>query len=129
MSHPVTFGKLEGHVTDAITTLPIPNAEVTIDSALAVPVAVYTDSSGYYGYWFDESGSPFEVAVSATGYEPETATGIMVIAGGTTTQDFELQHDTNFVVPELPFGTITALFAMALGFTGFYAIAKHRKRI
>jgi len=127
--YPATYGKLQGYVTDANSGLPIPNAQVTINSAaFATPVTVPTDSSGYYEYWLDQSYSPLEATASATGYLPDTATGIIVNAGETTTQDFELQRGPDFVVPELPFGTITALSAAMLGFAGFYSVSKHRKR-
>ncbi len=49
-----------------------------------------TDENGYYSYWLDESHSPLTVTVSIPGYTDAEASGVTVISGTTTTQDFDV---------------------------------------
>jgi hypothetical protein len=93
---PPNFGLLEGTVdgtgrcdgaggpiADATVFVHGPNADYTLT----------TDDSGHYQWYFDAGNSPVDITVSAPGYLGQTVTGVVMTAGGTTTQDFTLRLD------------------------------------
>jgi uncharacterized repeat protein (TIGR01451 family) len=92
---PATWGKLQGTVEgkgycDA-SPAPLANALVTITTAGGTTVELTTNGNGYYSYWFDEGATPLSIAVTAAEHEAGAATGIVIIGGSTTTQDFSLR--------------------------------------
>lgn len=91
-----SFGTLEGVILDFVTTGPT----CTEASATMVPggVAAWTDPSGAYGPVYLEEG-PYDVTASALGFEDLTATGVSVLAGATTIQEFDLMRPVVDVTP------------------------------
>ncbi len=78
-----TTGTIAGLVTDATTGDPIERASVTVNG-----VSVLTGVDGYYSV--ELTLGTYTVTVSANGYEDSSQTNITVVAGETTTVDFEL---------------------------------------
>jgi len=93
---PATWGKVTGTVTglgycDAAGG-PLEGAEVLIESNNTVySVIVETDANGSYTHWLDSANSSLTVTASFPGYLSQTAEGVVVTPGGTTTQDFDLR--------------------------------------
>jgi N-acetylneuraminic acid mutarotase len=79
-------GTLEGTVTDASTGNPISGAQVSVSPLGASTV---TDANGHYSLTLPVG--TYDVTASAFGYVSQTANGVVVTDGGTTTQDFALQ--------------------------------------
>ena len=93
---PGNFGTLNGTVTglgqcDA-PGAPIEGATVFVDGPLE-DFTLTTDANGFYTWSFDAANSPVDITVSAPGYIGESATGVVITAGQTTTVDFELRLD------------------------------------
>ena len=82
-----SFGSLEGQIRDAYTSGPT----CTGASATIVPgdITAPADAAGDYGPVFLADGT-YDVTASASGFGDESATGVTVIAGTTTTMDFDL---------------------------------------
>jgi uncharacterized membrane protein len=78
-----TNGTLQGTVTDASTGLPIAGATVTAGSTTDT-----TDANGFYQMTL--AAGTYNVTASASGYTSQTASGVVVSAGATTTQNFAL---------------------------------------
>jgi N-acetylneuraminic acid mutarotase len=93
---PPNFGLLEGTVSGMgrcdVPGGPIPDATVFIDGPLQ-DFTVTADNNGHYQWYFDAANSPVDVTASAPGYLGATVTGVVITAGGTTTQDFNLRLD------------------------------------
>ncbi len=92
---PPTWGKLQGTVTglgycDA-NPAALAGAEVVIEDSSGVTVTVTTDASGDYSRWFDSADGPFNVSVTYPNHAAGSASSVVVSAGGTTTQDFDLR--------------------------------------
>lgn len=89
-----TWGKLNGTVTGLgycdSDPAPLKNATVVITGASQV-YTVTTDKNGYYQWWFPAAQSPVSVNVTADGHTPGSATGVVVTATQTTTQNFDLR--------------------------------------
>lgn len=81
---PIEQGALAGTVRDAATLAPLAGAVVQT-SAGHVTV---TDAAGAYS--LAVVAGTYAVTASAAGYGPQTASGVVVAAGATTTQDFLL---------------------------------------
>jgi len=77
-------GTISGVVTDSSTGNPISGATVTVNSMSAT-----TNSSGVYTISDIQAGT-YTVTASAEGYESSVKTNITVVAGETTSVDFEL---------------------------------------
>ena len=93
---PVNAGKLSGTVTDAGTGKPVAGATISIGS-----ISVTTSGSGQYTI-FVAPGS-YTVTVQAFGYAEQTATGVQVTQGQTTTENFALTTVPHVTVS----GTVT----------------------
>ena len=78
-------GTLRGTVWDAMTGLPIAGA--TVDAGAAGTTS--TGADGIYTFTNVPEGS-YTAAASKTGYGPESAGGVVVVGGQSTTQDFAL---------------------------------------
>jgi hypothetical protein len=91
---PVTYGQIAGTVTSQgyceVNPSPLVDAEVVIVSATRT-LTLTTDAMGFYSYWLDESEAPLAVYVTMDGYREGMATGLPLVAGDTTTQDFDLR--------------------------------------
>ena len=93
---PPTWGKLQGTITglgycDADPSV-LPDAVVIITDTAGMTHTTATDASGFYSLWLDSATSPVEIAVDAgPDYEIGYASGVMVSAGVTTTQDLDLR--------------------------------------
>jgi hypothetical protein len=77
-------GILEGTVTETGSGLPIAGARVTAGASETL-----TDSSGHYQFLTLPVGT-YDMTVTKFGWVPGAASGVVVTAGGTTTQDFVL---------------------------------------
>ena len=77
-------GSIAGTITDSATTLPIPNATITLSNGTVLT----TNGSGAY-IVFPGAGT-YSVTASKTGYSAETQGGVSVGSGGTTTVDLAL---------------------------------------
>jgi len=80
-------GTLQGTVTDAGTSNPISGAHVSVAPLGASTV---TDANGNYSLILP--AGTYDVTASAFGYQSQTANGVVITDGGTTTQDFALQQ-------------------------------------
>lgn len=93
---PPNFGLLEGTVTGQgrcdVPGGPIDGATVFVDGP-SQDFTLTTDANGHYQWYFDAANSPVDITVSAPGYLGATVTGVVMTAGGTTTQDFDLRKD------------------------------------
>ncbi len=92
---PATWGKLEGTVTglgacDA-NPAPLKNAQVIVEGSLGTVVTLTTNAAGYYQLWLDEAETPLAVTVTDPDHEVGVATGVVIVAGATTTVDFSLR--------------------------------------
>jgi len=81
--HP-QYGQLTGLVTDALSGEPLTGAEVVVDST-----QVTADSNGYYTVTLP--AGTFDVTAQADDYYSQTVSGVEVLAGQVTTQNFSLQ--------------------------------------
>lgn len=91
--------KVHGTVTDASTTNPILNAEITI---IGQPVVDYSDNAGGYKTGLGAPGT-YNIAFYKTGYERDTAYNVVLTNGDTVIVDMAL-------TPLVPFtlsGTVT----------------------
>ncbi|HEY1914378.1 MAG TPA: carboxypeptidase regulatory-like domain-containing protein [Streptosporangiaceae bacterium] len=80
---PANYGTLAGRVTDSATGDPLAGATVTVGSRSAT-----TNSSGQYS--LDVASGSYSASASGWDYAAQTATGIQVSSGQTTTQNFGL---------------------------------------
>jgi choice-of-anchor B domain-containing protein len=78
---------LEGTVRNAVTTVPVGNATVTIEG---LTVNDITGIDGVYGTGYYQAGS-YTVQVSAPGYASATITGVQLVNGEVTLLDVNLQ--------------------------------------
>ena len=90
------LGALNGHVTAASGGAPIEGATVTAESATGNVLSKTTDATGYYT-WTLLTG-PYTVTAEAYGYVPETVTGVEVVTGAVTTQDFALEASAYYTI-------------------------------
>jgi len=92
---PASWGKLEGTVTGLgycdSDPKPITDTQVVIEPSAGQPITLTTDENGYYSFWLDANLSPLTVSALAPDHTLGLATGVMVSAGMTTTQDFDLR--------------------------------------
>ena len=79
-------GTLNGVVTDSGNT---PIAGATVHAAGPTDRTTITDAAGAYSFLLPIG--TYDVSASAFGYLTQTANGVVVSEGGTTTQDFTLQ--------------------------------------
>ena len=84
----VEFGYLDGYVRDATTLAPIEGANVSAAPGYG-PLAV-TDPTGYYT--MSLVPGTYNVTASATGYAPQTVSGIVIVTDTVTSQDFALTY-------------------------------------
>lgn len=90
---------VEGTVTDASTTNPILNAEITI---ISQPILDFSDAAGDYKSGLGVAGT-YDLAFYKAGYERDTAYGVVLTNGNTVIVDMAL-------TPLIPFtlsGTVT----------------------
>ena len=91
---PASWGKLEGVVTGLgyceANPQPLADAALVIAASSGLTWTVKTDAAGFYQRWLDQAGSPFTLTANSAGYLPESANGISVSAGFTTTVNFNL---------------------------------------
>jgi hypothetical protein len=80
-------GVLNGTVTDATSGSPLSLADIT--TSAPDPGTASTDSTGFYEFSNISPGT-FEVSAWAPGFMGETMTGVTVLGGTTTTQNFAL---------------------------------------
>jgi uncharacterized repeat protein (TIGR01451 family) len=78
-------GTVSGTVTAAVGGGPISGATIALGSRTTT-----TNGSGFYQFLAIPSGTYPSIAASAPGFNPSTATSIVVTDGGTTTRDFSL---------------------------------------
>ena len=78
-----TYGTVAGTVTNTATSAPLAGATVTVGNLSAT-----TDSSG--NYTLDVGSGSYAVKATDYGYAAQTATGVQVSGGQTTSQNFAL---------------------------------------
>ena len=78
-------GTLEGTVTDSATNQPISGATIQVD-----PLGASTTTGADGTYSLILPVDTYDITASAFGYVTQTATGVEITEGGTTTQDFAL---------------------------------------
>ena len=82
------LGTLQGTVTDASTSAPLAGVAVTALAGGGYSKTVTTDGAGFYT--MDIPADTYDVTATVYGYETGVATGVVVVADGTTVQDFAL---------------------------------------
>ncbi|MFZ6027010.1 MAG: Kelch repeat-containing protein [Chloroflexota bacterium] len=91
---PSTHGKIEGTVTGLgycdDYPAPIEGAEVIVTSSSTV-YTLTTDAAGSYGLWLDAAEGPLDITVTEPEHTAGEALGVVITAGQTTTQDFDLR--------------------------------------
>jgi len=78
-------GTIQGTVTSSVTGLPISGATVSLGSRTAT-----TNASGVYSFTAIPAGTYPTETVTATGYNPASASSLAISDGLTTTQNFSL---------------------------------------
>jgi N-acetylneuraminic acid mutarotase len=78
-------GTLQGTVTDSVTTNPVAGATITVQ-----PLGASTTTAADGTYSILLPVGTYDVTASAFGYTSQTANGVVITDGGTTTQDFAL---------------------------------------
>ncbi|MBN1967678.1 MAG: hypothetical protein JW910_23680, partial [Anaerolineae bacterium] len=102
---PATYGQITGTVMglgpcdDPLTAVPLEGAAVTVESATQT-WTLFTGADGGYALWLDEAHSPVTITVGMLDYVGQVVTGVTVISGTTTVQDFDLS-------PEAPCMSVT----------------------
>ncbi|MBI2843208.1 MAG: carboxypeptidase regulatory-like domain-containing protein [Armatimonadetes bacterium] len=84
-----SVGWIEGNVIDTTTSAGIAGGSVAVSSGPTVT------TGGGGGYSVVLSSGAYSLTASATGFHPESASGISVVAGAGTTQDFSLFPSTS----------------------------------
>ena len=98
----VALGTLEGHVLDTGEN-PIEGASVIATPGVeGNQIQAVTDPDGYYT--MDLVVGTYDVTASKAGYQPETANGVVIEDGLTTTQDFTLTYLGSWTQIPLPAG-------------------------
>jgi hypothetical protein len=64
---------------------------VNIEGGTGKTWMLVTDISGYYQVWMDAANSPLKITVTAAGHAQGQALGVVISAGFTTTQNFDLR--------------------------------------
>ena len=82
---PPPIGTLEGTVTDSVTGDPIAGAHISV---APIGASATTGPDGHYSLILPVG--TYDVTASAFGYLSQTANGVVITDGGTTTQDFAL---------------------------------------
>ena len=96
------IGNLDGHIADDATALPIAGATVENRSGLVGGLwRGQTDGSGYYT--ITTLAGSYTVTASAYGYYSATVSGVEVITGLVTIQDFNLPAKPTYLIS----GTVT----------------------
>jgi len=95
-------GTVSGQVTIAGGTTPISGATVTAFQGIDTAGTATTNATGNYSIATLSAGS-YTVQAAATGYNPQSQTGVSVTAGGTTTTNFSLagQHVVSYFYDDL----------------------------
>jgi subtilisin family serine protease len=93
---PASFGELNGTVQSLgycdAAPAPAAGAAVTVISN-ANTYNLTTNASGQYSLFLDSGESPLEIVVSAAQHLGQSRDGVVVTAGGVTTEDFDLRLD------------------------------------
>ncbi len=82
------LGTLEGTVTDASTSAPLAGVAVKAQAGGGYNKTVTTDAGGFYT--MDLPADSYDVTATVYGYETGLASGVVVVADGTTVQDLSL---------------------------------------
>jgi len=99
-------------------------AQVTADDGVSAPVVTYT-TDGTYMMWLP-AGTYDITAASDPGFFPDTATGVVVSPGSSTSIDFTLEP-TGQPIPEVPPWS-QALVAVCAVTVTIVAARRHRTR-
>ena len=89
-------GKLTGQVTDSGNNAGIGSAQIAATLSLTQTFITFADPNGFYTATLP--AGTYTVTASAFSYLPGTITGVTVISGGVTTQNFALDPAPTYVV-------------------------------
>jgi hypothetical protein len=120
-------GALTGTVTDAVTELPLPGAEVIAEDAIGSNYPVQTDGAGVYTQTLPIG--VYTVTASAAGYQPGIVGGISILTDTVTTLDFALEPipcepvtGTQFTwTPPVPLASWPVIFTATTAYSGSLA--------
>lgn len=84
----VDRGSITGRVLESGTSIPVVGASVAVKKSGTTVAEVQTVSDGSFFFSLQEGN--YDLSVSASGYDAQIKTGIIVISGQTTTNDFYL---------------------------------------
>ena len=104
-------------VKDCVTQAPIGGAVVAMLDSFKIEYTIVTDATGE-GYYPLNPG-PYTLGVQATGYIDHEAS---IALTETMFITIEMVPDVFFVIPEVPYGTITAATLILLGFVVYSKI-------
>jgi PKD repeat protein len=93
---PNGVGALDGHVTNASGGSPIPDVTITADDGQGHSFTANTDPSGYYTQTL--LAGIYDVNATVYGFQPSTVTGVEIITGTVTTEDFALTAVPTYTV-------------------------------
>jgi N-acetylneuraminic acid mutarotase len=91
---PASWGKLQGTVVGLgqcdVPGNPLAKASVHVHGTLS-DFDLKTDNNGFYQWWMDSGNSPLSITVHQAGWVDQTHSGVLLTAGGTTTENFTLR--------------------------------------
>jgi hypothetical protein len=94
-------GYLTGEVTDSGTSLGIPGAAVQATASITKTGFATTDANGVYTMTLLEGS--YYVTATAFAYLPDSVSGVGIVSGTTTTQDFALDPAPTVLVEGVGF--------------------------
>ena len=121
-------GWIAGTVTNSADTNPIAGAAVYATGAGGAQATDLTDAQGHYN--ISVTPGTFSMNANATGYHTKTATGVVVVSGATTTQNFALDP---VVVPPTGLSTLVVVtiglvVVAAAAILIFYLMRRRKKK-
>ena len=103
-----TTGNIAGIVTDATTGNPIDGANVTVADYFDI-----TDATGHYNITNVPAGT-YTVTANKDGYQSSSSTNVVIVAGETTTVNFELEPTPTSNLPEILLYAAIIIIAIAV---------------
>ncbi len=89
-------GELSGRVSDHLTSDPIEAAQISAVASITQTLATYTNPDG--DYLMVAPVGVYTITVSSYGYYPQTLSGVQILSGAQTVQDFALDIAPTYVI-------------------------------